>query len=184
MHHREQRIKVFAHNGTLIIDQVSMNDQGDYQCFVKTGDQKPIVSKPAKLTVREKLKFVPKPVDKKLEKNTTAQIPCKATGHKTPTVKWYRTGCKFNFFTYSVWNFVKFLIFLSDMSPDGNITKKLVPEAEFSPNIRDRHGILSFHPVRFEDAGTYMCVAVSGQGIINETIKVDVFGKFPMNYLP
>lgn len=95
---KDSRIKIYPHNGTLVIDSVSMNDVGDYVCVIKTGDQKPVYSRAAKLTVREKLKFTPKPVDKKIELNNSTQIPCRATGHYPPKVKWLKSGSMFLLF--------------------------------------------------------------------------------------
>ncbi|VDP13698.1 unnamed protein product [Soboliphyme baturini] len=154
LHTRDARYQVFHHNGTLKITSTSLSDEGEYTCVVKTADQRPLYSQPARLNVRERLKFTPKPVHKKLELNSDAQIPCKASGHIPATVKWLRTG---------------------NISIDGVVHKYKQPVTDFGQNIRDKDGILYFHKAKFEYAGLYMCVAVSSQGVINETIKVEVF---------
>lgn len=87
-------MRVYSHNGTLTIDNVVMSDVGDYVCIVRTGDQKPVFSRAGRLAVRERLKFVPKPVDKKIELNNSTQIPCRAVGHIPPKVKWLKAGSK------------------------------------------------------------------------------------------
>lgn len=47
-----------------------------------------LFSDPAVLTVEEKLKFSPQPVNKRLELGSTVKVSCKAQGATNPTVKW------------------------------------------------------------------------------------------------
>lgn len=49
-------------------------------------------SKSAELNVREKLKFNPKPVDKKFEYGTSVRIHCTATGEIAPKIKWMQVS--------------------------------------------------------------------------------------------
>uniref|UniRef100_A0A915L270 Ig-like domain-containing protein n=1 Tax=Romanomermis culicivorax TaxID=13658 RepID=A0A915L270_ROMCU len=147
---RDPRIKIYPANGTLIIYHVTLSDAGHYDCLVRTGGQNPVASKQAVLTVREKLKFSPKPVSKKLMLGSNAQIPCKATGHFKPTIIWLPQR--------------DWLSFSSKGKPTS-----------FPDNIRDKNGVLYFNSVRFQDSGFYVCLAFNGQGYINETIKVEVY---------
>ncbi|KRY28567.1 Inactive tyrosine-protein kinase 7, partial [Trichinella spiralis] len=147
------RRKQFPDNGTLLIYSVSMADSGEYTCVVKTLEQHPVYSQPAILRVLERLKFSPRPVDRKLELNSDVQIPCRAVGHAPTKVKWLR---------------------LSRLSTDGTETQYQQPLTNLSPHIRDKDGMLYFHNAQFDDAGYYMCVAVSSQGVINVTIKIEV----------
>ncbi|KRZ93642.1 Inactive tyrosine-protein kinase 7, partial [Trichinella sp. T8] len=147
------RRKQFPDNGTLLIYSVSMADSGEYTCVVKTLEQHPVYSQPAILRVLERLKFSPRPVDRKLELNSDVQIPCRAVGHAPTKVKWLR---------------------LSSLSTDGTETQYQQPLTNLSPHIRDKDGMLYFHNAQFDDAGYYMCVAVSSQGVINVTIKIEV----------
>ncbi|KRZ12217.1 Inactive tyrosine-protein kinase 7, partial [Trichinella zimbabwensis] len=147
------RRKQFPDNGTLLIYSVSMADSGEYTCVVKTLEQHPVYSQPAIVRVLERLKFSPRPVDRKLELNSDVQIPCRAVGHAPTKVKWLR---------------------LSSLSTDGTEIQYQQPLTNLSPHIRDKDGVLYFHNAQFEDAGYYMCVAVSSQGVINVTIKIEV----------
>ncbi|OUC48405.1 immunoglobulin domain protein, partial [Trichinella nativa] len=132
------RRKQFPDNGTLLIYSVSMADSGEYTCVVKTLEQHPVYSQPAILRVLERLKFSPRPVDRKLELNSDVQIPCRAVGHAPTKVKWLR---------------------LSSLSTDGTETQYQQPLTNLSPHIRDKDGMLYFHNAQFDDAGYYMCVA-------------------------
>ncbi|KAJ8952010.1 hypothetical protein NQ318_023450, partial [Aromia moschata] len=54
-----QRIRVYKQNGTLVIHNTVTTDRGEYVCEVVTTGQKPVLSKPATISVIEKLKFAP-----------------------------------------------------------------------------------------------------------------------------
>ncbi|XP_067131155.1 inactive tyrosine-protein kinase 7-like [Centruroides vittatus] len=79
-------------NGTLYIKNVQLNDAGSYVCRVNTTGFPPIQSESITLNVKEKLKFVPPPVNKKLELNSNAKIYCKARATTPPKVKWIKEG--------------------------------------------------------------------------------------------
>lgn len=82
-------------------------------------------------------------------------------------------------YVFAFYSFGNILIFAFSLviHPNGTVSKFAQPLTAFPENIRDKNGTLYFHNTRFEDAGLYTCVAVSLQGVINETIKVEVFGK-------
>uniref|UniRef100_A0AAR5QBM0 Tyrosine-protein kinase-like otk n=1 Tax=Dendroctonus ponderosae TaxID=77166 RepID=A0AAR5QBM0_DENPD len=88
-----QRIRVFRNNGTLIILSTQTSDRGEYVCEVITeGVQRTALSKPATISVIEKLRFVPAPVNKKLELDSVAKIHCKAQGTPPPIIRWEKNG--------------------------------------------------------------------------------------------
>ncbi|XP_029681073.1 inactive tyrosine-protein kinase 7-like [Formica exsecta] len=75
-------------NVTLHFKSVDLSDQGHYMCQVFTMGFPSLFSDPAVLTVEEKLKFSPQPVNKRLELGSTVKVSCKAQGATNPTVKW------------------------------------------------------------------------------------------------
>ncbi|XP_076657921.1 tyrosine-protein kinase-like otk [Halictus rubicundus] len=79
-------------NVTLHFKSADLSDKGTYVCEVFTKGFPSIFSEQASLTVEEKLKFSPQPVDKRLELGTTAKVPCKSQGATNPTVKWIKEG--------------------------------------------------------------------------------------------
>ncbi|EGI70734.1 Tyrosine-protein kinase-like 7 [Acromyrmex echinatior] len=79
-------------NVTLHFKSVDLSDKGHYMCQVFTTGFPSLFSKPAILTVEEKLKFSPQPVNKRLELGSTAKVSCKAQGATNPTVKWVKEG--------------------------------------------------------------------------------------------
>ncbi|KAJ9574837.1 hypothetical protein L9F63_007997 [Diploptera punctata] len=85
-------IKMNKMNGTLIINDIQLEDKGNYSCLVNTTGFKPVHSKPAIVIVKEKLKFSPRPVNKKLELGSSAKIYCKAQGDLPPIIKWFKEG--------------------------------------------------------------------------------------------
>lgn len=146
-------IRIFGQNGTIFFDQVTKNDSGHYDCVVRTGGQDPVVSTHAVITVKEKLKFAPKPVGRKLAFGSNAQIPCVAVGHFPPRVKWFSLN-----------------------GANTSLPLKFdYLNSNFAPNVREKSGVLYFNSVRFENAGYYACAATSSQGLIHETIKVEVY---------
>ncbi|KFD50891.1 hypothetical protein M513_08204 [Trichuris suis] len=151
--HRSAHRHYFPDNGTLFIRSVTVSDAGEYTCIVKTHEQHVVYSQPALLRVRERLKFSPRPVDRKLELHSDAHIPCRAVGYAPAKVKWVQVG---------------------RITEQGAIVRFGQPVANFPSHIRDKEGVLYFHQTRFEDSGLYMCVAVSSQGVINVTIKIEV----------
>ncbi|XP_046676097.1 inactive tyrosine-protein kinase 7-like [Homalodisca vitripennis] len=81
-----------AHNGTLHLHATDVSDRGEYVCVVNTTSIPPVYSKPATLFVKEKLKFSPRPVDKKLELGSAKKVYCKAQGADPPVIKWMKEG--------------------------------------------------------------------------------------------
>lgn len=79
-------------NATLHFKSVDLSDKGHYMCQVNTTGFSPLLSDPAVLTLEEKLKFSPQPVNKRLELGSTAKVSCKAQGATNPTVKWVKEG--------------------------------------------------------------------------------------------
>ncbi|XP_063220526.1 inactive tyrosine-protein kinase 7-like [Bacillus rossius redtenbacheri] len=153
--------RVVVHtNGSLSIADVQLDDRGNYTCLVATAGFPPARSRPAAVHVKEKLKFSPRPVNKKLELGSIAKVYCKAQGSTTPVIKWVK--------------WVKV--------PEGEEQRML----ELPKHVQDINGTLHFNKVRAEDKGTYTCVATSSQGFINATIDIDVivtpkFSVYPRN---
>ncbi|KAJ8929669.1 hypothetical protein NQ314_017619 [Rhamnusium bicolor] len=87
-----QRIRIYKHNGTLIIHNTQTSDRGEYVCEVITTGQEPLLSKPATVSVIEQLKFAPAPVNKKMELGSVAKIHCKAQGTPPPIIRWEKEG--------------------------------------------------------------------------------------------
>lgn len=79
-------------NATLHFKNVDLSDKGQYMCQVNTTGFPVLLSDPAVLTVEEKLKFLPQPVNKRLELGSTAKVSCKAQGATNPAVKWVKEG--------------------------------------------------------------------------------------------
>ncbi|KAK3919401.1 Inactive tyrosine-protein kinase 7 [Frankliniella fusca] len=79
-------------NGTLKIHSVLTADRGEYVCIVNTTGFSPVYSKPAHIHVKEKLKFTPQPVNKKMELGATSKVNCKAQGSTAPTIHWIKEG--------------------------------------------------------------------------------------------
>ncbi|CAG9824276.1 unnamed protein product [Phaedon cochleariae] len=92
MQSSHQRAKVFKQNGTLVIFNTQASDRGEYVCEVLTTGQKPVFSKPATISVIELLRFVPSPVNKKMELGSIARIHCKAQGTPPPIIHWEKEG--------------------------------------------------------------------------------------------
>lgn len=141
-------LQVHLDNGSLVIPHVSLADVGAYACEVNTTGFEPVMSQGASLFVKERLKFVPTPINKNLELGSNSKIYCKARGSTPPIVKWilYKTSK----------------------------AERPLPPSDWPSHIRDENGTLHFGGVLIEDAGKYVCVATSSQGIINATIRVDV----------
>ncbi|XP_017770626.1 PREDICTED: tyrosine-protein kinase-like otk [Nicrophorus vespilloides] len=87
-----QRLKVFKQNGTLVLQSTKISDRGEYLCEILTKGFAPVLSKPATISVIEQLKFVPPPVNKKLELSSVAKLHCKAQGTPPPIVHWEKIG--------------------------------------------------------------------------------------------
>ncbi|XP_020293317.1 tyrosine-protein kinase-like otk, partial [Pseudomyrmex gracilis] len=79
-------------NVTLHFKSVDLSDKGHYMCQIFTTGFPPVLSDQAVLTVEEKLKFSPQPVNKRLELASTAKVSCKAQGATNPAVKWVKEG--------------------------------------------------------------------------------------------
>ncbi|XP_014204264.1 inactive tyrosine-protein kinase 7-like [Copidosoma floridanum] len=79
-------------NATLVFKNVQLSDAGNYACEVITRGQPPLRSQPANLSVRETLKFTPKPVDKRFELNSNTKVSCKAQGSSPLSFKWHKNG--------------------------------------------------------------------------------------------
>ncbi|XP_012277648.1 tyrosine-protein kinase-like otk isoform X2 [Orussus abietinus] len=84
------RHRVTDHHGnvTLHFKSTDLSDKGAYACEVSTKGFAPALGKETILTVKEKLKFSPPPVDKRLELGSTIKVSCKAQGATPPIVKW------------------------------------------------------------------------------------------------
>ncbi|KAG1696493.1 Inactive tyrosine-protein kinase 7 [Nymphon striatum] len=82
--------RINKENGTLDIHELAVSDKGSYICEVKTQGFKPVRSKEVVILIKEKLKFVPVPVDKNLELGSNSKIYCKARGSSKPVVKWVK----------------------------------------------------------------------------------------------
>lgn len=93
------RHHVSDHHGnvTLHFRNAQLSDRGVYTCEVFTKGFASIYSQPAALRVHEKLKFLPPPVNKKLELNSTVKVSCKAQGATPPLVRWYKEDGTTNF---------------------------------------------------------------------------------------
>ncbi|CAB0006201.1 unnamed protein product [Nesidiocoris tenuis] len=78
--------------GSLRINSVLPSDQGAYVCQVLTMPYQPALSKPALLTVIEKLKFVPRPMNTNLELDAVRKVHCRAQGAAPPVIKWIKVG--------------------------------------------------------------------------------------------
>ncbi|XP_012264737.2 inactive tyrosine-protein kinase 7-like [Athalia rosae] len=84
------RVTDIRGNVTLSLKSVELSDKGSYKCEISTKGFPPIFSEHAELVVKEKLKFSPPPVNKRLELGSTAKVYCKAQGATHPTVKWVK----------------------------------------------------------------------------------------------
>ncbi|XP_066148461.1 tyrosine-protein kinase-like otk [Euwallacea fornicatus] len=87
-----QRIRVYKHNGTLVIHSSQTSDRGEYVCEVVTEGFEPVSSQPATISVIEQLRFAPPPVNKKLELDSVAKVHCKAQGTPPPLIRWEKEG--------------------------------------------------------------------------------------------
>ncbi|KAJ8678842.1 hypothetical protein QAD02_014629 [Eretmocerus hayati] len=88
------RYRLLEHpgNASLIFHNAQLYDKGSYACELHTKGSRPIRSPAAALDIRERLKFSPEPIGKRLELNSTAKVSCKATGLTPPSFKWYKDG--------------------------------------------------------------------------------------------
>ncbi|KAK7869179.1 hypothetical protein R5R35_006628 [Gryllus longicercus] len=134
-------------NSTLVINAVTMSDEGVYACQVNTIGFAPVVSENASLSVKERLKFSPKPVSKKLELGTPSTVYCRAQGSHPPTIKWFKS-CQ--------------------------DTKQCKTSVDLPSHVQDINGTLEFRNVTLEDRGNYTCMATNKQGSISATIDIDV----------
>ncbi|XP_033223240.1 tyrosine-protein kinase-like otk isoform X2 [Belonocnema kinseyi] len=82
------RVSDHLGNVTLHFRNVGLEDQGTYMCEVFTKGFKSIFTEAATLTVKEKLKFSPQPVSRRLERGSTSKVSCKAQGSTNPSIKW------------------------------------------------------------------------------------------------
>jgi Immunoglobulin domain len=68
---------------------------------------------------------------------------------------------------------------------DGQMTPRIrwskVGQVDLPEHVRDFDGALHFTKVHSSDAGEYVCVASSDQGVINITFRIDVVGTMPQN---
>ncbi|XP_035227306.1 tyrosine-protein kinase-like otk [Stegodyphus dumicola] len=81
-------------NGTLLIRNVAPSDAGYYACEIQSEGFSSVHSRSALLSVKEKLKFIPAPVNRKLELSSNAKIYCKAGGSSPPVVKWTKLDAR------------------------------------------------------------------------------------------
>ncbi|XP_014250092.1 inactive tyrosine-protein kinase 7-like [Cimex lectularius] len=75
---------------SLAITNVVPSDEGEYLCQITTKPFLPVYSTPAVITVREKLKFLPKPLNTNLELGTVRKVHCRAQGSVPPSVRWFK----------------------------------------------------------------------------------------------
>ncbi|XP_049864534.1 inactive tyrosine-protein kinase 7-like [Schistocerca gregaria] len=87
-----EHLKTNLRTGILNITEVFLEDRGQYSCQVNTTGFPPQISKAASLFVKEKLKFNPRPVNKKLELGSESRVYCKAQGSDPPVIKWFKEG--------------------------------------------------------------------------------------------
>ncbi|XP_068084846.1 inactive tyrosine-protein kinase 7 [Anabrus simplex] len=141
------RVKSHRHNrnSSLLVTNTHLSDRGQYTCEVNTTGFPPLRSKPAVLQVKEKLKFSPRPVNKKLELDSEARVYCRAQGSSPLVIRWAKSACK-----------------------------DCQPSFDLPPHIEDLNGTLIFRNVTMGDRGNYTCVATNSEGIINATIDIDV----------
>ncbi|CAB3399163.1 unnamed protein product [Caenorhabditis bovis] len=76
-------------DGNLIIEPVTQEDSGTYQCVAKNmvGER---VSNPARLSVYEKPKFIQEPKDTTVDAGTSVYFDCKVSGEPQPQITWKR----------------------------------------------------------------------------------------------
>lgn len=56
--------------------------------------------------------------------------------------------------------------------------KEGLPPLNWPPHIEDINGTLFFHGVKNSDAGQYTCIATNSQGIISDSISINVTSMF------
>jgi PTK7 protein tyrosine kinase 7 len=113
-----QRIKIFKHNATLLIRSTETQDRGEYVCEVLTRGFEPVLSQPATISVIEALKFVPPPVNKKLELGSVARVHCKAQGTPPPIINWEKDGVPFDYSSSHISSMNGTLIFNGVLNKD------------------------------------------------------------------
>ncbi|XP_075214156.1 inactive tyrosine-protein kinase 7-like [Lycorma delicatula] len=118
---QDSRLSVDQNTGTLTISNTQVSDKGDYSCLINTTGYNPVVSKPATLFIKEKLKFSPRPVDKKLELGSVKKVYCKAQGSTPPVIKWIKEGEKLYEFPEHIQDINGTLLFNGVKSEDSGL---------------------------------------------------------------
>ena len=90
------RIIVDEASGELKLTKVRLQDAGNYSCLIQTKGWPDKRSRHAKLYVKKKLKFNPKPVSTFMELGTSHKIFCNAEGDEKEqiVVKWLKIAGK------------------------------------------------------------------------------------------
>ena len=98
-----------------------------------------------------------------LEMGSVGQVPCFAEGKTPPIVFWKRIGSLLSSATRNLPRPSK--------ASSSQSLLSILPD-----HVTSENGVLRFNSVKREDAGLYVCFAVSTQGSINFTVKVEVIG--------
>ncbi|KAG8225401.1 hypothetical protein J437_LFUL004601 [Ladona fulva] len=86
------RVRAHANNGSITFSPAHPGDTGRYQCSVEAHGFPPIRSPVATFIAKERLKFLPRPVNKRLELGSIGKLYCKAQGAFPPVVRWMKAG--------------------------------------------------------------------------------------------
>ncbi|XP_071450356.1 inactive tyrosine-protein kinase 7 [Hetaerina americana] len=86
------RVRAHINNGSITFSPSHPGDTGRYQCSVEAHGYPPILSSIATFVVKERLKFLPRPVNKRLELGSLGKLYCKAQGATPPGVRWMKAG--------------------------------------------------------------------------------------------
>ncbi|XP_046400427.1 inactive tyrosine-protein kinase 7-like [Ischnura elegans] len=86
------RVRAHINNGSITFSPSHPDDTGQYQCSVEAHGYPPILSNNATFVVKERLKFLPRPVNKRLELDSVGKLYCKVQGAKPLRVRWMKAG--------------------------------------------------------------------------------------------
>ncbi|CAJ1079206.1 matrix-remodeling-associated protein 5-like [Xyrichtys novacula] len=87
---RTRRLTVFD-NGTLLVPEVGMGEEGEYTCYAENQGGKDTMKVKVKIMMTSPPTFVNDRSHNviKVHQGATATIPCRATGDPAPTVTWF-----------------------------------------------------------------------------------------------